>query len=132
LSGSPERLEVDGVSKIILTVDDSASVRRMVKFTLSDAGYTVVEAIDGQDALAKLASPVNLVITDLNMPNLDGIGLIRGVRANAALKGIPILMLTTESQESRKREGKAAGATGWIVKPFTPQQILAVVKRVLG
>jgi two-component system chemotaxis response regulator CheY len=120
------------VSKIILTVDDSASVRQMVKFTLSDAGYTVVEAIDGQDALAKLASPVNLVITDLNMPNLDGIGLIRGVRANAALKGIPILMLTTESQESRKREGKAAGATGWIVKPFTPQQILAVVKRVLG
>jgi len=120
------------MAKVILTVDDSASVRQMVRFTLSEAGYTVIEAVDGQDALARLASPVNLVITDLNMPNLDGIGLIRSVRANAALKGLPILMLTTESQESRKQEGKAAGATGWIVKPFTPQQILAVVKRVLG
>lgn len=104
----------------------------MVKFTLSDAGYTVIEAVDGQDALPKLAAPVHLVITDLNMPNLDGIGLIRQVRANPACKGIPILMLTTESQETRKQEGKAAGATGWIVKPFTPQQLLAVVKRVLG
>ena len=120
------------MAKTIPTVDDSASVRQMVRFTLSDAGYAVIEAVDGQDALAKLASPVNLVITDLNMPNLDGIGLIRGVRANPALRGIPILMLTTESQESRKQEGKQAGATGWIVKPFTPQQILAVVKRVLG
>lgn len=120
------------MAKVILTVDDSASVRQMVKFTLSEAGYTVIEAVDGRDALAKLASSVQLVITDLNMPNLDGIGLIRSVRANAACKGLPILMLTTESQESRKREGKAAGATGWIVKPFTPQQILAVVKRVLG
>jgi len=118
--------------KTILTVDDSASVRQMVKFTLADAGYTVLEAVDGQDALAKLSSPVNLVITDLNMPNLDGIGLIRGVRANPALRGVPILMLTTESQESRKREGKEAGATGWIVKPFTKQQMLAVVKKVIG
>lgn len=118
--------------KTILTVDDSASVRQMVKFTLAEAGYAVIEAVDGQDALAKLASPVNLVITDLNMPNLDGIGLIRRVRANPSCKGLPILMLTTESQESRKQEGKAAGATGWIVKPFTPQQLLAVVKRVLG
>lgn len=120
------------MAKVILTVDDSASVRQMVKFTLSDAGYAVIEAVDGKDALAKLRSPVNLVITDLNMPNLDGIGLIRSVRANPAYKGIPIIMLTTESQESRKQEGKAAGATGWIVKPFTTQQILAVVKRVLG
>lgn len=120
------------MAKVILTVNDSASVRQMVKFTLAEAGYTVIEAVDGRDALAKLASPVHLVITDLNMPNLDGIGLIRNVRANPACKGMPILMLTTESQESRKREGKAAGATGWIVKPFTPQQILAVVKRVLG
>jgi two-component system chemotaxis response regulator CheY len=120
------------MAKTILTVDDSATVRQMVKFTLSTAGYSVIEAVDGQDALAKLASPVNLVITDLNMPNLDGIGLIRRVRANPACKGIPIIMLTTESQESRKQEGKAAGATGWIVKPFTTQQLLAVVKRVLG
>ena len=121
------------MAKVILTVDDSASVRQMVRFTLSDAGYAVIEAVDGKDALAKLTNPVvNLVITDLNMPNLDGIGLIRSVRANPACKGIPIIMLTTESQESRKQEGKAAGATGWIVKPFTTQQLLAVVKRVLG
>jgi two-component system, chemotaxis family, chemotaxis protein CheY len=120
------------MGKVILTVDDSASVRQMVNFTLSDAGYTVIEAVDGQDALAKLASPVNMVITDLNMPNLDGIGLIRKVRENPACKGLPIIMLTTESQESRKQEGKAAGATGWIVKPFTKQQMLAVVKRMIG
>ena len=120
------------MGKIILTVDDSASMRQMVNFTLSDAGYTVVEAVDGQDALAKLTSQMSLIITDLNMPKLDGIGLIRQVRANPACKGIPIVMLTTESQDSKKQEGKAAGATGWIVKPFTKQQMLAVVKRVIG
>jgi len=131
LSPGSMRLE-EVLSKVILTVDDSASVRQMVKFTLSDAGYTVIEAVDGKDALTKLTGPVNLVITDLNMPNLDGIGLIRGVRANPACKGIPIVMLTTESQESRKQEGRQAGATGWIVKPFTTQQLLAVVKRLIG
>ena len=120
------------MSKVILTVDDSASVRQMVKFTLDDAGYTVIEAVDGQDALRKLGNPVNLVITDLNMPNLDGIGLIRAVRANPSCKGLPIIMLTTESQDARKQEGKAAGATGWIVKPFSQQQMLAVVKRIIG
>lgn len=123
------------MAKLILTVDDSASVRQMVRFTLADAGYSVIEAVDGKDALVKLANPanvVNLVITDLNMPNLDGIGLIRSVRANPACKGLPIVMLTTESQETRKLEGKAAGATGWIVKPFATPQLLAVVRRVLG
>jgi two-component system chemotaxis response regulator CheY len=120
------------MAKTILTVDDSASVRQMVKFTLAGAGYAVIEAVDGKDALAKLANPVNLVITDLNMPNLDGIGLIRSVRANPACRGIPVIMLTTESQDSRKQEGRAAGATGWIVKPFTTQQLLAVVKKVIG
>ena len=123
------------MAKVILTVDDSASVRQMVRFTLAGAGYSVIEAVDGKDALVKLANPgnlVNLVITDLNMPNLDGIGLIRSVRANPACKGLPIVMLTTESQEVRKLEGKAAGATGWIVKPFATQQLLAVVRRVLG
>ena len=120
------------MAKVILTVDDSASVRQMVTFTLSDAGYTVIEAVDGKDALTKLTQSVNLVITDLNMPNLDGIGLIKRLRADPACKGIPIIMLTTESQDSRKQEGKAAGATGWIVKPFATQQLLAVVKRVLG
>ena len=120
------------MAKVILTVDDSASVRQMVKFTLADAGYTVIEAVDGKDALSKLTGPVNLVITDLNMPNLDRIGPIRSVRALPAYKGIPIVMLTTESQDARKQEGKAAGATGWIVKPFATQQLLAVVKRVVG
>jgi two-component system, chemotaxis family, chemotaxis protein CheY len=120
------------MGKVILTVDDSASVRQMVKFTLADAGYSVIEAVDGEDALTRLTGPVNLVITDLNMPKLDGLGLIRRIRANPACKGIPILMLTTESQESRKQEGKAAGATGWIVKPFSQQQMLAVVKKVIG
>lgn len=120
------------MAKLILTVDDSATIRQMVKFTLADAGYTVIEAIDGKDAMSKLARSVNLVITDLNMPNLDGIGLIRAVRANPACKGLPIVMLTTESQESRKLEGKAAGATGWIVKPFAAQQLLSVVKRLIG
>jgi len=118
--------------KVILAVDDSASMRQMVKFTLSDAGYSVIEAVDGNDALTKLSQPVNLVITDLNMPNLDGIGLIRKFRANSACKGLPIIMLTTESQESRKQEGKAAGATGWMVKPFSIPQLLAVVRKVIG
>src|ERR1017187_5984229 len=104
----------------------------MVNFTLSDAGYAVIEAVDGKDALAKLTTPVNLVITDLNMPNLDGSGLIRSVRANPALKGIRIVMLTGGAEDARKEGGGAAGATGWIVNPFTPQQILAVVKRLLG
>ena len=120
------------MSKVVLTVDDSASMRQMVRFTLTDAGYSVREAADGRDALAQLTPSPSLVITDLNMPNLDGIGLIRSIRANPACKGVPIVMLTTESQESRKQEGKSAGATGWIVKPFTPQQLLAVVRRLIG
>lgn len=121
------------MSKVIMTVDDSASIRQMVVFTLRDAGYEVLEAIDGQDALTKaVAHPPNMVITDLNMPNLDGIGLIKALRANPAFKFIPIIMLTTESQADRKQEGKAAGATGWIVKPFKPEQLVAVVKKVLG
>jgi two-component system, chemotaxis family, chemotaxis protein CheY len=120
------------MSKVILTVDDSASVRQLVRFTLADAGFQVIEAADGMEALSKLTTPVHLIVTDLNMPKLDGIGLIRSVRANAAYKGLPILMLTTESQDAKKREAKAAGATGWIVKPFTPQQLLAVIRKVLG
>ena len=102
------------MAKVILTVDDSASVRQMVKFTLSDAGYTVIEAVDGKDALAKLTPAVNLVITDLNMPNLDGIGLIRRVRANPAFKGLPIVMLTTESQDGAQtgRQSRPAPRVG--------------------
>ncbi len=122
------------MSKTIMTVDDSASVRQMVSFTLRGAGYEVVEAVDGKDALSKLNNGVRvrLIFADLNMPNMDGIELIRAVRAKPAYKFVPIIMLTTESQASKKQEGKSAGATGWIVKPFKPQQLLAVVKKVLG
>lgn len=119
------------MGKRIMTVDDSASVRQMVSFTLKNAGYDVVEASDGKDALAKLSGPVDMVITDLNMPNMDGITLIKNLRANAACKFIPIIMLTTESQAGKKQEGKEVGATGWIVKPFKPEQLLAVVQKVL-
>jgi two-component system chemotaxis response regulator CheY len=119
------------MAKRIMTVDDSASVRQMVAFTLKKEGYDVIEASDGKDALSKLSGTIDMVITDLNMPNLDGIGLIKGIRAQAAYKFIPIVMLTTESQAGKKAEGKSAGATGWIVKPFTPDQLVAVVKKVL-
>lgn len=119
------------MAKTIMTVDDSASVRQMVSFTLKNAGYDVVEAVDGKDALAKMNGDVKMIITDLNMPNMDGITLIRNVRAQPAHKFIPIVMLTTESQAEKKQEGKSAGATGWIVKPFKPDQLLAVVKKVL-
>jgi two-component system chemotaxis response regulator CheY len=121
------------MAKRILTADDSASVRQMVSFTIKNAGYEVIEAVDGKDALSKLnGSPIHMVITDLNMPNLDGIGLVKGIRANPAYKFIPVILLTTESQESKKLEGKAAGATGWIVKPFKPEQLISVIKKVLG
>ena len=116
---------------IIMTVDDSASVRQMVSLTLKDAGYAVIEACDGKDALAKLSGPVDMIVTDLNMPNMNGIELIRAVRATPQYKFVPIVMLTTESQTSAKEEGKAAGATGWIVKPFKPDQLLAVTMKLL-
>lgn len=117
----------------ILAVDDSASMRQMVSFTLKGAGYDVVEAQDGAEALglAKTRS-VNLVVTDVNMPKMDGIALIRALRTLPAYKFTPILMLTTESAPEKKQEGKAAGATGWIVKPFNPEQLLATIKKVLG
>jgi two-component system chemotaxis response regulator CheY len=120
------------MAKRIMTVDDSATIRQMLSFTLNDAGYEVIEAIDGRDAYDKLKNnPVNMVITDLNMPQMDGIELIREVRKDPANRFVPIIMLTTESQEKKKQEGKAAGASGWIVKPFSPEQLLAVVKMVL-
>ena len=119
--------------KRIMIVDDSASMRQMIKFTLSNAGYDVVEAVDGLDALSKLnGHPVHLIIADINMPNMDGIQLIRKVRDHNEYKFTPIIVLTTESQKSLKEEGKSAGATGWIVKPFSQSQLLLVMKRVLG
>jgi two-component system, chemotaxis family, chemotaxis protein CheY len=119
--------------KCVMVVDDSASVRQVEKCVLSSAGYDVVEAVDGRDALAKLAAqPVKLILTDLNMPNLDGVGLIRAVRNHGNHRLTPVVMVTTESQQDRKLEGKAAGATGWVVKPFTPAQLVAVVRKVIG
>ncbi|BAN69887.1 response regulator [endosymbiont of unidentified scaly snail isolate Monju] len=117
----------------ILAVDDSASMRQMVSFTLKGAGYEVVEAADGVEALniAKTRS-VNLVITDVNMPNMDGITLIRELRNLPNYKFTPLLMLTTESGAEKKQQGKAAGATGWIVKPFNPDQLLKTVAKVIG
>ncbi len=120
------------MAKTIMTADDSRSVRQMVSFTLQQAGYNVVEAEDGKDAFAKLNEKVNMVLTDLNMPNMDGLELIRAIRAEPHYKFMPVIMLTTESQANKKQEGKAAGATGWIIKPFNPEQLLAVVKKVLG
>lgn len=117
----------------ILAVDDSASMRQMVSFTLKGAGHDVVEASDGVEALqlAKTQSGVDLVISDINMPNMDGISLIKELRALPAFKFTPILMLTTESGGDKKQEGKAAGATGWIVKPFNPDQLLATIGKVI-
>jgi len=121
------------MTKTILTVDDSTSVRQMVSFTLKEAGYDVIEACDGKDALTKINNKaIHLIITDLNMPIMDGIELIKKVRLMAAFRFIPIIMLTTESQNEKKMEGKQAGATGWIVKPFKQEQLLAVVKKVIG
>ncbi len=120
------------MSKTILAVDDSTSMRQLVGFTLRGAGYTVIEASDGQDALEKLKVPINLVLTDLNMPRLDGLGLTRAIRATTDYRYTPILLLTTESDPARKLEAKAAGATGWLVKPFQPEQLLATIKKVLG
>lgn len=120
------------MGKVILTVDDSASVRQMISFTLRSAAYEVTEAVDGCDALTKLSAEIYLIITDLNMPRMDGIELIRQIRASPAHKYVPIIVLSTESQPAKKQEAKAAGATGWIVKPFRPEQLVAVVERVLG
>lgn len=121
------------MAKTIMSVDDSASIRQMVSFTLQREGYTVIEAVDGSDALTKLkGTAVDMVITDLNMPNVDGIQLIQTMRADPAFKFTPIVMLTTESAADKKDVGKQAGATGWIVKPFKPEQLVAVVKRLLG
>jgi two-component system, chemotaxis family, chemotaxis protein CheY len=121
------------MAKTILTVDDSASMRQMVKLTLSGAGYQVVEAGDGADGLAKAqGTAVDMVVTDLNMPVMNGLQLIRELRKLPTYKGIPILFLTTESDASMKQEAKAAGATGWITKPFQQEQLVTVVKKVLG
>lgn len=117
----------------ILAVDDSASMRQMVSFTLSSAGFDVAEAEDGAVALNMAKkNKYALVLCDVNMPNMDGITLVRHLRDMADYKFTPLLMLTTESTPEKKQEGKAAGATGWLVKPFNPDQLVATVQRVLG
>lgn len=118
------------MAKTILIVDDSASMRQLVAFAVKDAGYEVVTAVDGKDALGKLNGiKADMVVTDLNMPNMDGIELIKQLRSSPATKFTPVVMLTTESQESRKQEGKQAGASGWIIKPFTPEKLIEVIKK---
>ncbi|MDH3514637.1 MAG: response regulator [Gammaproteobacteria bacterium] len=117
----------------ILTVDDTASMRQMISFTLNSVGHNVLQAADGKEALKLLeGKKVDLVIADVNMPNMDGITLVKSLRENADFKFTPILMLTTESQEAKRQQGKVAGATGWIVKPFNPEQLLTIVNKVLG
>jgi two-component system, chemotaxis family, chemotaxis protein CheY len=119
-------------SHVILAVDDSASMRQMVRYTLESAGYTVVQAVDGVEAL-ELARRrgADLVLTDVNMPRMDGITLVRELRALESYRLTPMLVLTTESGQETKMRGKQAGATGWIVKPFNPEQLLATIARVL-
>ncbi|MCR5612745.1 response regulator [Treponema sp.] len=119
--------------KKILAVDDSVSIRKSISFVLSQEGYEVVEAVDGADGLEKAKSAkFNLVITDINMPNIDGIEFIKQLRTMEGYKFTPIIALTTESQDSKMQEGKQAGATGWIVKPFTSEKLLAIVKKIVG
>ena len=121
------------MSKTVLIVDDSASMRQLVTFTLKNAGFNVIDAIDGQDGLDKFSRiKIDLVITDLNMPVMDGIEMIRQIRSSGSQNFVPIVLLTTESQEKKKVEGKQAGATGWIVKPFKPEQLVAVAKKIAG
>ncbi len=121
------------MSKSILSVDDSASMRQMVRLTLAGAGYDVSEAADGSEALSfAKGRMVSMVVTDLNMPVMDGLALIRELRRLPSYKGVPIIFLTTETEEDKKRQAREAGATGWITKPFQQEQLLAVVRKVLG
>ena len=118
------------MGKTVMVVDDSGSFRTVVKLALQKAGYAVVEAVDGQDACAKLdGRKINLIVCDVNMPNMDGLTFLKHVKANANYKFTPVIMLTTESQESKKAEGKAAGARAWITKPFQPSQLVDAVNR---
>jgi two-component system chemotaxis response regulator CheY len=117
----------------ILTVDDSASIRLTTRVTLSNAGYAVTEAVDGLDGLSKLqAGEYDLVVTDLNMPNMDGLTMIRELRKLPAHMGVPVIFLTTESDGELKAQAKAAGATGWLTKPFDPESLVKIAKKVLG
>jgi two-component system chemotaxis response regulator CheY len=120
------------MAKTIMIVDDSSSLRQVVSIALKGAGYEVIEAVDGKAALSKLTGQkINLIISDVNMPNLDGISLVRAVKQMPAYKFTPIVMLTTENQDSKKREGQEAGAKAWVVKPFKPEQLVAAVQKLV-
>lgn len=121
------------MAKKVLVVDDSSAIRESVTYVLTQAGYGVTAAEDGMDALGKLdGDAFDLIVTDVNMPNLDGIGLVKKVRERSDAKFTPIIVLTTEAQGSKMEEGKAAGATGWIVKPFDSEKLLGVVRKLIG
>lgn len=127
------RTESKNMIKTVLTVDDSAAIRSVVGVVLQSAGYAVSSAVDGEDGLARARSQrADLVITDLNMPRMDGLALVRALRAEPAYRKVPILILTTESAPEMRERGREAGATGWLVKPFDPERLLEVVRRVLG
>ncbi|MBT3206406.1 MAG: response regulator [Gammaproteobacteria bacterium] len=120
------------MGKKILFVDDSASMRQVVGIALKNAGYDVTAAVDGRDAVSKLSDRFAAIVTDLNMPNMNGIDLIKAVKQNANNKFAPVIMLTTESSEAMKKQGQAAGAKVWIIKPFKPDQLLGVLTKLLG
>jgi len=121
------------MSANILTVDDSASIRLTTRIALTNAGYAVTEAVDGADGLGKLKTgSFDLIVTDLNMPNMDGLTMIRGLRQLPAYMGTPVIFLTTESDGDLKLQAKAAGATGWLTKPFDPETLIKIVRKVLG
>ena len=121
------------MEKIILTIDDSTSLRAMVRMTLTSAGYQVVEASDGADGLRKAAAhPPDAILTDLNMPGMGGMDFIRNFRASAGGRGVPVVVLTTETGDALKQEARAAGATGWLAKPFDREKLLSVVRKVAG
>jgi two-component system, chemotaxis family, chemotaxis protein CheY len=121
------------MSARILTVDDSASIRLTTRVALSNAGYAITEAVDGMDGLTKLrGGQFDLVVTDLNMPNMDGLTMIRELRKIPSCMGVPVIFLTTESDNELKQQAKSAGATGWLTKPFDPESLVKIVKKVLG
>ena len=121
------------MSASILTVDDSASIRLTTRVALSNAGYQITEAVDGMDGIAKLnAGQFDLIVTDLNMPNMDGLTMIRELRKMPAHMGVPVIFLTTESDNDMKQQANAAGATGWLTKPFDPESLVKIVRKVLG
>lgn len=121
------------MGKTVMIVDDSASLRQVVGIALKGAGYTVLEACDGKDALAKLTGDkIHLIISDVNMPNMDGITFVKELKKLANYKFTPVIMLTTESQEGKKAEGQAAGAKAWVIKPFQPDQMLAAVSKLIA